>query len=169
MKANFNKPASEILTDLIFRSNGIWIMYGNVEFGTPEALPNPLPWAPNTVVKVVADMVEDDSLEGCTQIVYRRLPLSELIQTVSTPIQVPQFPFKVSDLLPQINAMYQIQLQPSDIVDNAYTDLSQPVVVNANPKALCYIGSLTLSVVGPKLLQLVPNGDLDGFNVYTPS
>jgi hypothetical protein len=75
----------------------------------------------------------------------------------------------VSDLLPQINAMYQIQLQPSDIVDNAYTDLSQPVVVNSNPKALCFIGSLTLSVVGPKLLQLVPNGDLDGFNVYTPS
>ena len=166
MKANFNKPASEILTDLIFQSNGIWIMYGNIEFGTPEALPNPLPWAPNTVVQVTADMVEDDSIEGCTKIIYRRVPLSELIQSVSSPIQIPQYPFKISDLLPQINAMYQIQLQPTDIIDATFNDLSQPIVLNAAPGALCYIGYLTLQVIGPNIVQLVTNTDLDGFTEY---
>ncbi|BDD79591.1 hypothetical protein [Burkholderia phage FLC9] len=168
MSLDLNKPATQIIIDLIWRSNGISFEYDTLDFGVPKAIDNPPPWAANTVVEITDNLMESDLYSGSTKIAYRRLPLSELVPYSTDPIPLPAFPFQTTDVLAAINAAYQIQLQPSDVVNETYQSLEGPFTVVAADTALCYIGSLTPNIlVG--LDEVVPQPNLGGFTPYEPS
>jgi hypothetical protein len=146
MKLNLNQPAAQILLDLIWRSNGLWLQQDYMEFGTPVAIGNAASCGPDTLITVTADQIEDNRFEGSQQILYRRLPLDEvLLPAVS--LTVAALPFNLVDLLPAINQAYQLQLTAADIVNTQYADLTQPVVLAAAPESLCYSGQVQLTVV----------------------
>jgi hypothetical protein len=169
MSLDLNKPATQIIIDLIWRSNGISFEYDTLDFGVPKAIDNPPPWAANTVVEITDNLMESELYTGSTKIAYRRLPLSELVPTSTDPIVLPTLPFQTTDLLAAINAAYQIQLQPSDVVNVTYQSLSGPITIAAADTALCYIGSLAPNFVGPELDVVLTNPDLSGFTPYEPS
>lgn len=164
MTLDLNKPATQIIIDLIWRSNGISFEYDTLDFGVPKAIDSPPPWAANTVVEITDNLMESERFTGSTKIAYRRLPLSELVPCSTDPIALPAFPFQTTDLLTAINAAYRIQLQPSDVVNVTYQDLASPFVVVAADVALCYIGTLTPTTSGPPLQTIVTDPNLDGFS-----
>lgn len=169
MSLDLNKSATQIIIDLIWRSNGIWFEYDTLDFGVPVAIDSPPPWAANTVVEITDNLMESELFTGSTKIAYRRLPLSELVPYSTDPIVLPPLPFQTTDLLAAINAAYQIQLQPSDVVNETYRNLAGPLTIAAAPTALCYIGSFTPNFTGPNLEAVVTNPTLDGFTQYEPS
>lgn len=165
MKIDFNKPARQVLLDLIYASNGIVLQDTNIEFGTPVALGRTTGWGLNTVLTVTADQIETDQFDGSTDLYYRRIALSDLPVYSQIPIAIPAYPVQTTDLLPQINAKYQTQMTADDVVNTVYADGSQPVILQAAPGSLCFIGSTELLVqppLGKKLLQV---NDLNGFFV----
>lgn len=161
MQANLNQPASQILLDLIYANNGINLAWENIEFGIPVALPPTNDWSANTVLDVTAIYEDDDRYTGSTSITYRRIPLSELPSYGTDPLVVLGLPFQTTDLLTQINTFYQTQLSAADVVNVQYTELA-PVVLQAAPGALCYVGEMTLPVLGD-LSALVKTTSLGGF------
>jgi hypothetical protein len=169
MRLDLNKTATQIIIDLIWRSNGIWFEYDTLDFGVPKAIDSPPPWAANTVVEITDNLMESERFTGSTKIAYRRLPLSELVPVSTDPIQLPDFPFQTTDLLAAINAAYRIQLQPTDIVNETYQSLDAPFTVAAASTALCYIGSLAPRTIPAPLVEAVQHPDLDGFTPYEPS
>jgi hypothetical protein len=169
MRLDLNKSATQILIDLIWRSNGISFEYDTLDFGVPKAIDNPPPWAANTVIELTDNLMETDAITGSTKIAYRRLPLGELVPVSETPIQLPAFPFQTTDLLALINAAYAIQLQPTDVVNETFENLSGPFTVAASVTALCFIGSFEPAVTAPPLNTAVSNTELDGFTAYEPT
>lgn len=169
MRIQLNKTSTEIMQDVIFQSVGIDLRNQYFEFETPRALSVVRDWGPNTVVKMLADPVQDDQIEGAVEILYRRLNLNELPRFSDAPLSQSTFPFTTLDLLPQINALFKTQMTLADIVSTTYNDLNEPIVLTAAPGSLIYCGSVTLPVENPSAPFLVLNPDLDGFTAWNGS
>lgn len=146
MKLDLNQPAAQILLDLIWRSNGIWLQQDYMEFDTPVAIGNAASCGPDTLITITADQIEDNRFQGSQQILYRRLPLNEVL-TPAVSLTVATLPFNIVDLLPAINQAYQLQLSAADVLNTQYADLTQPVVLAAAPESPCYSGQVQLTVV----------------------
>lgn len=171
MRQNFNKPANEILLDLIYASCGILFRNWHLEFAQPHPL-SAAPdwdweWRPNTYVKVCVDEVESDHFEGSTVIVYRRVPVGELPEYNNSQMTLDIAPFHTVDLLPQINAKYRTQLTAADVINDQFTDPNKPVVLRMAPDSLCFIGQRVLPFVFTIDMPFLSDSlDLDGFSAH---
>jgi hypothetical protein len=160
---DLNKPAKDILLDLIFFTNGIRFNDDEVDFGIPQALdatPDN-PGDPNTFIPIFVPDTVDDRYEGNTGFIYRRLSLAE-IMPVGTAIVVSSFPTTTYDLLPALNAFYGTQWTTADLVNIPYADAASVMIIFADT-ALCYQGT---GIPGPlqlDLTQMVNETNLDGF------
>lgn len=120
----YSELSLQLLVDLINQSNPslpVPLTTTNVKYGTPAAITPTAGTIQNTTIKVTAPLV--GPYIGNTTLTYRRVDLGTLLRSV--PVAIFKFtaaavgvaPYKISDLLPSINAKYGLDLQVSDIVD----------------------------------------------------
>lgn len=161
---DYNKPAKELLLDLVYESNGIRFGVDDISFGPPEALdPRPdLDWDPNTFVPVEVVESVDVRYEGETGFMYRRAPINEVTPVVGAlPVKISAYPYQTLDVLAQINAYLGLALTPDEVINDTYTDASMPLIVRVADTALCFIGEITIT--DTVFIGMVTVNDLSGF------
>lgn len=160
---NLNRPAVEILIDLIYQWNQYSLNKDHVKFGLPMALDQRPDDSTdeNTYIPVVIDPTYDDRFEKSTGFLYRRLPFSDAgIATVHADV-VP--PFSAQQLVDRINAETGLQLTASDLQDITYTTATGFVTLKAGANSLVWQGSHAIQLQN----NFVPVYQLEGFKEWT--
>ena len=135
------------LRDLGFDVNGFHLPKDAV-FGAPTHY-TPLPADPNQSDTQVVVSMQQSRCSGDTgqrTLFYRRLFLSQLAPVSSAPIVLPPQNFSLSQILPQINATYGINLDITDIIDRQCTPADASFVLQANPNSLAWQDQITLPI-----------------------
>ena len=162
----YPKQSLQMLVDLINQANPslpVPLTTTNVLYGTPAAITPSGGNIQNTSIKVTA--AAGTKYIGNTTLQYRRIDFGTLFR--SLPIVIYKYspagtgasPYKISDLLPAINAKYGLSLQATDIVDgslpagntNAVPSIglaagtrNSSITVNAATTSPGFVGSFTL-------------------------
>jgi hypothetical protein len=110
---DFNQPAVDILLDQLNYDNNAGITPQLVVFQNPSA--NATGAQRNTTVQITS--VEGSGFTGSVDWQYNRVDISVVPGIRSTLISVPNGATLISQLLPNINLAYGIQLTAEDIVD----------------------------------------------------
>lgn len=159
---NFDRPSKEILMDLIYQSNKYRVPVQHITFG----LPGPLDIYPdiltdeNTFVPVVVNAVFDDRFDGRNGFMYRRLSLAEeLVEDESVTFDLPEFPFRMVEILPLINQKFHTQLEAGDI-ENTLVESPAQLVVRASEYSLVWVDSVRFNPGGyvPVVGRLLEDG-----------
>jgi hypothetical protein len=124
--ALYPKQSLQMLVDLINAANPnlpVPVTTTNVLYGTPTAITPTGGNIQNTSIKVTA--VAASKYIGNTTLTYRRLDFGTLFRSLPiviykySPALTGQSPYKISDLLPAINAKYGLNLTTADVVDGS--------------------------------------------------
>ena len=158
---NFDRPAVEILLNLIFSFNQYSVPANKITFG----LPQPLDVYPgvisdeNTFVSVTVDKEYDGRFGGENGFMYRRYSLTELVEDPAVNFDLPEFPFQIADILPSINARFHTQLTTNDVMD-IFVESREQLVLIAHPHSLVWMGSTPFSLGGsiPVDVRLLETG-----------
>ena len=172
--ADAGKSIIQLLTDLIFESEGIRypeskVKYGDVQVldARPEVLTDP-----NTFVPFWTNSDFDDRYVQGAGLLYRRHELSSHFQNVGTiHIYTQHFTFKIHDVLDQINLYLSYPLTPADVLNTTVdATTATQLELTANPLSYIWINgaSTPLVVHAEDKLSLLSQTDLDGFRIYTP-
>jgi len=139
--------SEQYIRDLVYFTNGFHLPKDAV-FGTPTHY-TPLPGDSNqSDTQVVVSMLQGrcSGDTGQKTLFYRRLFLSQLNPVNSAAIVLPPQDFSLSQILPQINATYGINLDITDIVDRQCTPQDASFVLQANPNSLAWQDQVTLPI-----------------------
>lgn len=158
---NFDRPTAEILMDLIYQFNKYRVPLEHIAFG----LPSPLDIYPgiendeNTFVPVTVNESYDDRFDGSNGFMYRRISLTELTEDMSVTFDLPEFPFRMSTILPQLNQKFHAQLTVGDIDDVLVTGM-RDLVLRANQYSLVWIDAVEFTPGGyiPPVIRLFEDG-----------
>jgi hypothetical protein len=144
---DFTKLPNEILVELINFDNGTSLTPDSVTFGTPVVSGG----VRNTQLVVTAKT--GSFYTGSVTIQYNRVDLST-VPGVRSKSFVANGLTKISDLIPQINNAYQLNLQPEDFIDGPLPTFSGTTPnetldfdLIAGPNSLIYNNKVTLQVV----------------------
>lgn len=173
--ADSGKSIIQLLTDLIFESEGIRYPESKIKYGDVQVLdsrPNVLN-DPNTFVHFWTKSDFDDRFVQGAGLMYRRRELASHFQNAGTiHIYTPQLTFKIHDVLDQINLYLTYPLTTADVL-NTTVDASTVTTLEltANPLSYIWINSASalLAIHAEDKLSLLSQTDLDGFNVYVPA
>jgi len=165
---DFNRPAEEVLLDLIYISTKLQIPIHHIRFGLPMELDQ----RPdddndeNTYIDIYIDPLFDDRFAGNNGVMYRRLPFSEVEVKVDMEIHIDHYPFMPEELLSQINVKYGLKLTVKDIINEEHPSPDIPFKLRISPHSLIWYGSLdpNLTFGGLDLAGLVLNKVLPGFD-----
>ena len=166
---NFNRKSELICLDMLYLSIKIRIPEPKIKFQIPRVMdvrPD-IDDDPNTFVDAFVDRTFDIRVAGNQGFLYRRLPLDYIEQDPEVKINPPQFPFKVSDILNQINASLNTSLTMHDLLDLEYVGDETTITLVANPDSLAWIGTKEISIETNNVTPIVSVNDLSGFTVYT--
>ncbi len=171
LEHDLSRPSKDIAIDLIYQTNQYAIRRDHVTFGKPLEM-DITPFIdddPNTFVPVDIKRAEDARMRGDDGFLYRRLPLSLLVQDPTFIIRTQQLPFKVHDFIDQINEQLQAQLTVDDVVNDEFTSIDGPFILRASPHSLAWIGTTELTVdATDDRPRLVKEPFLAGFKIYQP-
>ena len=161
----YPKQSLQMLVDLINQANPqlpVPLTTTNALYGTPAVIA-PGGNIQNTSIKVTA--LAGTKYVGNTTLTYRRLDFSILFRNLPiviykySPAATGASPYKISDLLPLINAKYGLTLTTADVVDgnlpagntNAVAAIglaagtrNSSITVNAQTASPGFVGSFTL-------------------------
>lgn len=165
MAINFTQTPAQILLTLVNESQNpvTNITAAQVSFGTPAA--NDTAGTGDTKLTVTATAAYAP-VTGSVVVTYNRVDIATVPGTESTVFEITT-ETKVSDLIPEINSRYGINLTTSE-----YTEADLPaatptgaafnLVIKAG--SLVYTGTLALSLKQPEvpLADVITNTDLDG-------
>jgi hypothetical protein len=145
---NYNKPAVDILRDLIYATNGFMLPATGVLYGTPLVV-TPLvadPYQRDTVIEVSMDpSVPYQPWTGHRTVLYKRLSLANMVLPMGvTPIQVAALPTTTYAMLAVINAYFGLQLSEADVQNTTYTE-ANAFLLSAAPGSLAFEGSLDIT------------------------
>lgn len=150
--SDFTKLPAEIIIDLINFDNGTSLPPDGLTFGVPTVLSE---GTHNTTV--VATAVADSYYEGSVTLTYNRIDLNE-VPGIRSKQFVMGTAVNISDLIPQINEAYQLNLQLADFIDGPLPTLplsgSNPEVafeLIAGPESLIFHNRVTLSAFRPNV------------------
>lgn len=172
---DLGKTRQQVLMDLIYEALGERIPLDKVKFGKPKELDQRTDlWNdPNTFISARVDPRYDSRYSSAgSGFMYRRRNITNHCRVYDFSGVAPtSLPFKITDVLPSINAVMPYPLSPDDLIDHAYTTLEQVeagLTLSAHPESLLWIKSHTFNVdtsflKGKDLLEVVM---LDGFNYY---
>jgi len=150
MAQDFTKLPAQIITDLINTDNpGSNLNLSVLSYGVPSVAPGDSP-AKNTVL--VATAVPGSGYSGTRTLYYDRVDFSTIPGTRSTEFEL-NGSTNISDLIPAINAAYQLNIQPEDYIDGALptfdsgdTSTTKPFTLTAATDSLVFISAVTLSI-----------------------
>lgn len=172
MASDFTKVSAEILVDLINEDNpGHGFTTGILQFGLPVA---PAGGSPARNTELVVSAAADSGYSGSVTVLYNRVDMAE-IPGLNNKIFPAGNAVNVSDLIPEINARYHINLQPSDYVDAALPPFTgEPnedlnFQVTANSDSLVWFGNVILTITANDipLNTVITTTTLNGLN-YVP-
>jgi hypothetical protein len=146
---NYDKPSKQILSDLIFASNGFRLPSTGVTYGTPVAVPGPSGYYSylNTGIEVSIPYAPGVQNYGKQTFFYSRLNLGNAAPVANAvPIVVTAYPTDTYTLLPQINAYYGLQLGQDDVVNVTYADNTADFLVTAAAGSLVWTPATALDV-----------------------
>lgn len=154
---NLNKPAKELIFDLINEGNREYLdalklpdlTEGNISLGTPSA--NDASAQHNT--NIVVTSVVGGGFYNSVPVNYDRISLSALFSKLNQVRLDVRHPTSTTDLLPRLNHKFGLQLSPDDIVIESITGArGDTVTIRAQPEALCYTDSVDI-VLGFEFLR----------------
>lgn len=167
---DFTKAPEQILLDLINNDNTSALTTAQVTLGTPSTSGG----AENTSVTLTA--VAGSGYSGSQTVTYNRVDIATVPGSRPTEFPVGSAT-KISDMLPQINAQYQINLTAADIVDATLPTFDGTpnevktfeLVMAAG--ALVYLNQVTLSIHANDipLTTVITNTALNGLTYVQPS
>lgn len=172
------KSREQILMDLIYETNTIRIPLDKIKFGSPSEVDKrkDLDNDPNTFIPVKIDQQYDARFSFPTSgIMYRRRSVSKHVQGFDLNTVMPLFlPFKMSDILDQINVIVPYEFHTLDIVNREYKTLEEVeagITLEARKNAYLWFGKVVFDVNtgginGDPLINVTT---LDGFNQYVPA
>lgn len=171
---DLGKSRLELLTDLIFESEGIRIPLSKVRYSSPQRLdtrPEILD-DPNTLIKFDTDTDYDDRYyqKLSNALMYRRRELKTHFQGVATPVTIyvdNDGDFTIHEILNQINLSLSYPLAAEDIKNTTLNSLTTTsLLLEADPESLIWIDSVTVpvTITYANRLNLLTNTQLDGFN-----
>lgn len=171
--ADAGKTTIQLLTDLIFESEGIRYPESKIKYGDVQVLdarPTVLD-DPNTFLPFWTKSDFDDRFVQGAGILYRRRELSSHFVNVGTiHIYTPELTFKIHDVLEQINLYLSYPLTADDVM-NSTIDASTATTLDLISNPLSYIwingASAQLAIHAEDKLDLLSQPNLDGFNVYS--
>jgi hypothetical protein len=143
---DFTQAPQTILLNLINGCNGTSATLDQIQFGIPTALTNSVS-GNNTQVKVTP--LSGTGWDGDVIFTYNRIDLS-VVAGVNTTQFSRGASLKISDLVPEINAAYGINLTAADFVDGPLptfagnADVFETFMLTAAPGSLIYMGALEL-------------------------
>lgn len=148
---DFTKTSPEIVVQQINHDNACDppLKVKDLEFGHPEVIPD-LTSILNTRLMVNVAKHATMTFEGEQEITYRRVDLSEIVGDSGDPSFEQRGRQRVSELIPEINARYQINLGPDDYYDAPLPSFSRsfdselPFQVRAKPGSLVWTGRANL-------------------------
>ncbi len=151
MSLDLQKPAHEILVDLVNRSQDKDYVYSAVVFDNLEIMP--YDHARNSGIRMSA--VEGQTTpEEPVNLYYNRLPFQRLVDYRYNADFVPTLEDEgyllKSDLLTQINSLYQINLTVDDIVEGPLPEggsYPKNIIIQINPANIIYTGLISLMLV----------------------
>lgn len=167
---DFTKLPKQIVVDLINYDNDTLLSPDLITFGTPNVISGVY----NTSLLVTA--VPDSHYEGSVTIQYNRIDIGTVpgVRSTSFPIGTAT---KISDLIPAINAAYQINLTADDYIDEVLPQFTtndpnevQTFELYTNPNSLVFIRDVTFNLIRNKILlsSVIVNRQLNGLRYIQP-
>lgn len=170
-RREFNRPALQILVDLIRIASGYRVSLAHTRFGTPVVLDQrpDIKDDANTFVSAEIDESWDASFPkgGDNGFLYFRLPLAALLNGRSVVITSASA-FKTHDKLAEINAFLGSQLTAQDLVNQSYFAGTQTLTLQAAPASLVW-NNEALPVFEPFNLKDLANLELSGLQYIQPA
>lgn len=169
-RRNLNRPALEILVDLIRMYCAYEVSLAHTTFKTPIVLDQrpDLATDANTFVPADIDSAWDANFPGDNGFAYYRLPIGLLNGPTGIVVDLTAqtAPLGVHDVLELINTAAGVQLTVQDVENTPITDTSAPVVLKAHPSSLVW-NNAAVPQFGPVELADLVVRELPGL-VYTP-
>lgn len=172
------KAREDVLLDLIYEATGQRIPLSKVKFGLPSEVDprKDVDLDHNTFIPALIDQRYDSRYwEEGSGFLYRRRNIHD--HTVGIDfgeVQPFALPFRITDILDQINALIRYPILPSDVVNYEYTSLEEVerkgVHLKAHPHSLLWIGGAWFKVNTMRINggPLINNVNLDGFDPWIP-
>lgn len=146
---NYNRPAKDVVLDLIYENNQIRILNRGLTLGKPQKLDQrpDLQWDGDTYIAIKTDPLIDARFAGTDGLLYQRVSLGDvpLSDDPFAQLPVPTYPFKTSDILDQINAFFGVQLAADDIIDTTYDSVDGGLTITFSPDCLVFEGTYMLA------------------------
>lgn len=172
------KSREALLMDLIYESNGYRIPLDKIKFGKPREVDQrkDLDDDPNTFIPVQVNPQYDDRFSfDSSGVMYRRRSIVKHVEGIDFFVITPLFlPFKISDLLEQINELVPYEFQKEEIIDHEYKTLEEVeagISLDAQKNAYLWFSGVKFNVNTTSIsgAPLISNKNLDGFKVYQPA
>lgn len=170
------KTREEVLMDLIYEAVGYRVPLDRVKFGKPREVDKrkDLDLDPNTFIPARVDPTYDDRYSAAgSGFMYRRRNIINHTNGVDfSQVAPPSLPFKMADVLDQINERMPYPIQLSDIVNYEYKTFAEVaekgIRLQAHPESLLWIDGQTFFVntVYINGKPLINVKELDGFNEW---
>lgn len=168
------KTNEQVHMDLIYEALGQRIPLDKVKFGKPQFIDvrKDLRRDPNTFIPMYVDPRYDSRYSGPNSgVMYRRRNITSHCREYDFSGVAPKtLPFKISDILEDINKVMPYPLRSDDFVDTEYKtdDEARNIKLIAHPHSLLWVGEHvfqpSLEYIGGESLLTVT--ELDGFNYY---
>ena len=173
------KAREDVLIDLIYEATGQRIPLSKVTFGVPTEVDprKDVEFDHNTFIPARIDPQYDSRYwkEG-SGFLYRRRNINDDFGNIDfSDAQPVTLPFRISDILEQINTHLRYPIREDDIVDYEYTSLQEVdekgVHLKAHPHSMLWVGGLWINVNterigGGPLINVL---EVDGFNQWFPT
>ncbi|BAW19044.1 hypothetical protein [Ralstonia phage RP31] len=169
------KSREQVLLYLIFEATGQVIPLEKVKFGKPQEVDprKDLDTDPNTFIPCQVDQQYDDRywVKGSGFLYRRRCILNHVSNSDLHHVSPTHLPFKISDVLEQINRILPYPIAADDIIDYEYLtldDVYKGLRLQAHPESLLWINGTTFKP-NTEWLEggpLIGNPDINGFNEY---
>ena len=160
---DITKTPQEILITKFNQINGLNLNFNDFVFEDPQPYAEPGKPYFNTSVKVVPK--ETSKFYNAFTIYYRRMDLAEILDNPYISIKR-GMANDLYELIPQINACYNIYLTEDDYEDQALPPIDldnpeeeTPVLIQALPTSFLFIGSHTITLNKPARTQAIPDED----------
>lgn len=168
------KTPEQVLIDLIYEALGFRLPVDKVKFGKPKMLDarKDLAKDPNTFIPARVDPRYDSRYNSAgSGFMYRRRNITHHCRVYDFSRVAPtKLPFKISDVLDQINQVMPYPLQMRDLINHEYKTVEEArhMKLTAHPESLLWISEhvFTPSMAYLDGTDLFPVTELDGFNYY---
>ena len=176
---DYTQLPAQCLVSLINDANGTTITPAQITFGPPTPI-NGLRNTEIVVTSVPAASVPAGTTPlppGSVAVTYNRLNLNAIPGVRNTSFSNSSAT-NISDLLPQINAAYKINLTAADIIDAPLPIFTSNIpnetigfVLVAAPGSLVFIGAVELTLINTsvQLSSIITNTVLNGFIYIQPA